>query len=129
LRRRPRPKVGCGAKERKKKKKKCRNALITMWCKDVIKLSERFRVLHNEKLGDRYGLCWYIARTVKPIRLRWAGHVARMGEINVKKNIGGITSSETVPCNKLFTHPEIKVFLTFTEEMKTAIQTEFNRFS
>ena len=35
--------------------------------------------LHNEELGDLYSLP-NIVRVVKSRRMRWAGHVARMGE-------------------------------------------------
>jgi hypothetical protein len=35
--------------------------------------------LHNEELNDLYSLP-NIVRVVKSIRMRWAGHVARMGE-------------------------------------------------
>ena len=35
--------------------------------------------LHNEKLNDRYSSP-NIFRVIKTIRMRWAGHVARMGE-------------------------------------------------
>ena len=38
-----------------------------------------WRKLHNEKLNDLYSLP-NIVRVVKSIRMRWAGHVARMGE-------------------------------------------------
>jgi hypothetical protein len=37
------------------------------------------RKLHNEELSDLYSLP-NIARVVKSRRMRWAGHVARMGE-------------------------------------------------
>ena len=37
------------------------------------------RKLHNEELSDRYSLP-NIVRVVKSRRMRWAGHVARMGE-------------------------------------------------
>jgi len=37
------------------------------------------RKLHNEKLSDLYSLP-NIVRMVKSRRMRWAGHVARMGE-------------------------------------------------
>jgi hypothetical protein len=37
------------------------------------------RKLHNEKLNDLYSLP-NIVRVVKSRRMRWAGHVARMGE-------------------------------------------------
>jgi hypothetical protein len=37
------------------------------------------RKLHNEELNDLYSLP-YIVRVVKSRRMRWAGHVARMGE-------------------------------------------------
>jgi hypothetical protein len=38
-----------------------------------------WRKLHNEKLNDLYSLS-NIVRVVKSRRMRWAGHVARMGE-------------------------------------------------
>jgi hypothetical protein len=38
-----------------------------------------WRKLHNEELNDLYSLP-NILRVVKSRRLRWAGHVARMGE-------------------------------------------------
>ena len=37
------------------------------------------RKLHNEKLNDPYSSP-SIFRVIKPITMRWAGHVARMGE-------------------------------------------------
>ena len=37
------------------------------------------RKLHNEELRDLYSLP-NIVRAVKSRRMRWAGHVARMGE-------------------------------------------------
>ena len=38
-----------------------------------------WRKLHNEELNDLYSLP-NIVRVVKSRRMRWAGHVARMGE-------------------------------------------------
>jgi hypothetical protein len=38
------------------------------------------RKLHNEELNDLYSLP-NIVRVVKSRRMRWAGHVARMGEV------------------------------------------------
>jgi hypothetical protein len=38
-----------------------------------------WRKLHNEELSDVYSLL-NIMRVVKSRRMRWAGHVARMGE-------------------------------------------------
>ena len=38
-----------------------------------------WRKLHNEELNDLYSLT-NIVRLVKSRRMRWAGHVARMGE-------------------------------------------------
>ena len=38
-----------------------------------------WRKLHNEELSDPYSLL-NIVRVVKSRRMRWAGHVARMGE-------------------------------------------------
>jgi len=39
----------------------------------------KWRELHNEELRDLYFLP-YIERVVKSRRMRWAGHVARLGE-------------------------------------------------
>jgi hypothetical protein len=38
-----------------------------------------WRKLHNEELHDLYSSP-SIIRIIKPRRMRWAGHVARMGE-------------------------------------------------
>ena len=40
---------------------------------------QRWRKLHNEELSDLYSLP-NIVRVVKSRRMRWAGHVARMGQ-------------------------------------------------
>ena len=42
-------------------------------------VSGEWRKLHNEELSDLYSLP-NIVRVVKSRRMRWAGHVARMGE-------------------------------------------------
>jgi hypothetical protein len=39
----------------------------------------RWRKLHNEELRDLYSLS-SIIRMIKSRRVRWAGHIARMGE-------------------------------------------------
>jgi hypothetical protein len=39
----------------------------------------RWRNLHNEKLNDLYSLR-SIIRMIKSRRMRWAGHVAQIGE-------------------------------------------------
>jgi hypothetical protein len=41
--------------------------------------TEEWRKLHNEELNDLYSLP-SIVRVVKSRRMRWPGHVARMGE-------------------------------------------------
>jgi hypothetical protein len=38
-----------------------------------------WRMLHNDELNDLYSLL-NIVRVVKSRRMRWVGHVARMGE-------------------------------------------------
>ena len=43
------------------------------------KVTGDWRKLHNEELSDLYSLA-NIVQVVKPRRMRWAGHVARMGE-------------------------------------------------
>jgi hypothetical protein len=40
----------------------------------------KWRKLHNEELNDLYSLP-NIVRVIKSRRIRWAGHVARMGEV------------------------------------------------
>ena len=42
----------------------------------------KWRKLHNEELNDLYSLP-NIVRVVKSRRMRWAGHVARMGNVRV----------------------------------------------
>ena len=42
-------------------------------------VTREWRKLHNEELRDLYSLP-NIVRVVKSRRMRWAGHVARMGE-------------------------------------------------
>jgi hypothetical protein len=42
-------------------------------------VTEEWRKLHNAELNDLYSLP-NIVRVVKSRRMRWAGHVARMGE-------------------------------------------------
>jgi hypothetical protein len=51
----------------------------------------RRRKLHNEELYDLY-CSPSIIRMIKPRRMRWAGHVARMGE---KRNGGKETTRKT----------------------------------
>jgi hypothetical protein len=48
-----------------------------------------WRKLHNEKLNDMYSLP-NIVRVVKSRRMRWAGHLARMGgEERCAQGVGG----------------------------------------
>jgi len=42
-------------------------------------VTKEWRKLHNEELNDLYSLP-NIVRVIKSRRMRWAGHVARMGE-------------------------------------------------
>ena len=42
-------------------------------------ITREWRKLHNEKLNDLY-TSLNIVRVIKSRRMRWAGHVARMGE-------------------------------------------------
>jgi len=42
-------------------------------------VTSEWRRLHNEELNDLYSSP-NIVRVIKSIKMRWAGHVARMGE-------------------------------------------------
>ena len=44
-----------------------------------VKITREWRRLHNEELNDFYSSP-NIVRVIKWRRMRWAGHVARMGE-------------------------------------------------
>jgi hypothetical protein len=44
-----------------------------------VEVTGEWRKLHNEELNDLYSLT-NIVRVVKSRRMRWAGHVARMGK-------------------------------------------------
>jgi hypothetical protein len=46
-----------------------------------------WRKLHNEEISDVYSLP-NIVRVVKSRRMRWAGHVARMGEGRIVNRVG-----------------------------------------
>jgi len=49
-----------------------------------------WRKLHNEELSDLY-CSPYIFRVIKSRRMRWAGHVVRMGEERCIQGFGGET--------------------------------------
>jgi len=67
-----------------------RKVYVTI-CKDILTVSRRifgprrdkvtgeWRRLYNEELNDLHS-SHNIVRVIKPRRMRWAGHVARMGE-------------------------------------------------
>jgi hypothetical protein len=52
----------------------------------VLKVTEGWRKLHNEELRGLYSSP-SIVRVIKARRMRWAGHVARTGEVRVAYNI------------------------------------------
>ena len=49
-------------------------------------MTGEWRKLHNEELNDLYSLP-NIVRMVKLRRIKWAGHVARMGEDRVAQRV------------------------------------------
>ena len=49
-----------------------------------------WRKLHNEKLNDLYSSP-HILQAIKSRRMRWAGHVVRMGERRAAQSFGGET--------------------------------------
>jgi hypothetical protein len=49
-----------------------------------------WRRLHSEELNDLYSSS-NIIRVIKSRRMRWAGHVARMGEKQCIQDFGGET--------------------------------------
>jgi len=52
-----------------------------------------WRRLHNKELNDLY-TSPNIVRVIKSRRMRWAGHVARMGEERVVEGLGGETGGK-----------------------------------
>ena len=54
---------------------------------------EKCRGLQNEELNDLYSSP-NIVRVIKSRRMRWAGHVARMGEERGCKGLGGETGGK-----------------------------------
>jgi hypothetical protein len=54
----------------------------------------RWRKLHNEELDNLYSLP-SIIRIIKSKRMRWAGHVAQMGEVIGRKARGKETTRKT----------------------------------
>jgi hypothetical protein len=62
--------------------------------------STDWRKLHNEELNNLYSSP-NIIRMIKSRRMRWAGHVARMGEEECIGNIGGeVRKKETTRTTK-----------------------------
>ena len=61
-------------------------------------LTGEWRKLHNEELRNLYSLP-NIVRVVKSRRMRWAGHVARMGEgrgVHAQGSSGETRGKETI---------------------------------
>jgi hypothetical protein len=66
-------------------------------------VTAEWRKLHNEELLDLYS--WpSIIRIMKARRMRWAGHVARMGQKR-KRKVCGFISYNSDPCiRNIFLH-------------------------
>jgi len=55
------------------------NMVIRIFGPKRDEIREEWRILHREELNDLYYLP-HIVRVIKSKRMRWAGHVERMGE-------------------------------------------------
>jgi hypothetical protein len=58
-------------------------------------VTKKWRKLHNEELNDLY-FSPIIVRVIKLRRMRWTGHVARMGERRGYTGFGGKNLRERV---------------------------------
>jgi len=57
-------------------------------------MTREWRKLHNEELDDLYSSP-NIIRVIKSRRMRWVGHVARMGERHIQVFSGETWGNET----------------------------------
>jgi hypothetical protein len=64
-----------------------------------INSTHKWRKLHNEELNDLYSLP-NIVRVAILRRMRWAGHVARMGEGRIVHNVLVGKPEETIPLGR-----------------------------
>jgi len=58
-----------------------------------VEVTGEWRRLHNEELNGLYSSS-NIVRVIKSRRMRWAGHVARMGEERGVQGLGGETGGK-----------------------------------
>jgi len=56
------------------------NRAMKIFCPRGDEVTREWRKLHNEELNDLYFSLKFV-RVIKSRRMRWAGHVARMGEV------------------------------------------------
>jgi len=89
-------------------------ALRTVFVSDRDEIKWEWRILHNEELSDVYTLP-NIVRVVNSGRMRWAGHVARIGEGRGVQNVMKGKPEENSPLGRPRRRREDNIKMDFQE--------------